>query len=85
MCLQADDWLESDMDKRFGPFSDCAKSHVAVKPKKGTLIPDLRTLLLTTVHCFSQLPLKATTVRYCHQILHSMRYEAAGSVCESIE
>ena len=36
MLLQANDWLEPDMDERFGPFSDCAKSHVAVKPKKGT-------------------------------------------------
>ena len=34
--LQANDWLDPDMDERFGPFSDCAKSHVAVKPKKGT-------------------------------------------------
>lgn len=35
-CLQANDWLDSGMENRFGPFSDCAKSHVAVKPKKGT-------------------------------------------------
>ncbi len=23
------------MDARFGPFSECAKEHVAVKPQKG--------------------------------------------------
>lgn len=74
MCLQADDWLESDMDKRFGPFSDCAKSHVAVKPKKGTLLPDLRSLLLTIVHCFSNAfegHNSKTPLLWRHQILQS--------------
>lgn len=33
--LQASQWLEADMDTRFGPFSDCAREHVAVKPQKG--------------------------------------------------
>lgn len=31
----ASEWLEPNMDARFGPFSDCAKEHVAVKPHKG--------------------------------------------------
>ena len=26
------------MDQRFGPFSECAKQHVAVKPQKGELL-----------------------------------------------
>ena len=36
--LQASQWLEPNMDARFGPFSDCAKEHVAVKPQKGEAI-----------------------------------------------
>ena len=26
------------MSERFGPFSECAKQHVAVKPQKGELL-----------------------------------------------
>jgi len=29
------------MDARFGPFSECAKEHVAVKPQKGEASPIL--------------------------------------------
>lgn len=39
--LQASEWLEPNMDARFGPFSDCAKEHVAVKPQKGEAMPIL--------------------------------------------
>lgn len=30
-------WADSSgaMEARFGPFSDCARGHVAVRPKKG--------------------------------------------------
>ncbi|KAL3137205.1 hypothetical protein ABBQ32_006763 [Trebouxia sp. C0010 RCD-2024] len=31
----ADEWVAPDMSERFGPFSECAKQHVAVKPQKG--------------------------------------------------
>ena len=33
--LQASAWLDANMDQRFGPFSECAKQHVAVKRQKG--------------------------------------------------
>ena len=36
--LQADEWLAPGMGERFGPFSECAKQHVAVKPQKGELL-----------------------------------------------
>lgn len=36
--LQADEWLAPGMGARFGPFSECAKQHVAVKPQKGQLL-----------------------------------------------
>lgn len=29
------EWVSPDMPKRFGPFSECARGHVAVRPKKG--------------------------------------------------
>lgn len=28
-------WLDPHGEERFGPFSDCAKGHVAVRPQKG--------------------------------------------------
>ena len=28
-------WVDPAMPQRFGPYSDCAKGHVAVKPRKG--------------------------------------------------
>lgn len=28
-------WVDPEMPQRFGPFSECARSHVAVRPKKG--------------------------------------------------
>ncbi|KAL3148525.1 hypothetical protein ABBQ38_013963 [Trebouxia sp. C0009 RCD-2024] len=31
----ADEWVAPEMSERFGPFSECAKQHVAVKPQKG--------------------------------------------------
>lgn len=36
---QGSTWADETMPERFGPFSDCAKDHVAVKPKKGGLAP----------------------------------------------
>lgn len=29
------EWLDPKLESQFGPFSDCAKGHVAVKPSKG--------------------------------------------------
>ena len=37
--IQADEWLAPEMIERFGPFSECAKQHVAVKPQKGECSP----------------------------------------------
>jgi hypothetical protein len=31
-------WADKRQAKRFGPFSECAEGHVAVKPKKGMLL-----------------------------------------------
>ena len=31
-------WADAGQKERFGPFSDCADGHVAVKPKKGTAL-----------------------------------------------
>lgn len=28
-------WADKRQAKRFGPFSECAQGHVAVRPKKG--------------------------------------------------
>jgi hypothetical protein len=30
-------WADKRQAKRFGPFSECAEGHVAVKPKKGAV------------------------------------------------
>lgn len=38
-------WVDPAMPQRFGPYSDCAKGHVAVKPRKGA--PVLYVLLPT--------------------------------------
>lgn len=32
---QGSEWADESMPERFGPFSECARGHVAVKPKKG--------------------------------------------------
>ena len=32
-------WVDPAMPQRFGPYSDCAKGHVAVKPRKGAHVP----------------------------------------------
>lgn len=29
-------WADPALEDRFGPFSECAQGHVAMKPKKGT-------------------------------------------------
>lgn len=28
-------WADPTLERRFGPFSECAQGHVAVRPKKG--------------------------------------------------
>jgi prolyl 4-hydroxylase len=33
-------WADKRQAKRFGPFSECAEGHVAVKPKKGAVLVD---------------------------------------------
>ena len=35
-CLQGSSWLDPSLEERFGPFSECAARHLAVKPRKGT-------------------------------------------------
>ena len=43
------------MDDRFGPFSECAKQHVAVKPQKGEVnIPSLNKLPMVQPHMLIQ-------------------------------
>jgi 2OG-Fe(II) oxygenase superfamily len=36
LSVQGSEWVDPSMAERFGPFSECAQGHVAVRPKKGT-------------------------------------------------
>lgn len=36
---QGSEWADESMPERIGPFSECARDHVAVKPKKGGPLP----------------------------------------------
>ena len=38
-CIQGSSWLDPSLETAFGPFSECAQGHLAVKPRKGTLPP----------------------------------------------
>ena len=33
--MQGSEWLDRGAAHQFGPFSDCAHGHVAVRPKQG--------------------------------------------------
>lgn len=54
------------MEARFGPFSDCAKGHVAMRPKKGAQSPEngAEKAILVPAE-FSTSPLKLWRPRTC--------------------
>ncbi len=43
--------MDPSMETQFGPFSDCAAGHLAVKPRKGAV-------LLTLVYCCGSMLLR---------------------------
>ena len=40
MCwrVQGSSWMDPSMETQFGPFSNCAAGHLAVKPRKGAIL-----------------------------------------------
>lgn len=87
-------WADPTMERKFGPFSDCARGSVAVRPKKGMALifysmkPDMKTLDPHSMHtgCPVIKGVKWTATAWIHSIpfrMNSFR-EHAPDVKERI-